>query len=439
MDVAAPAAAGQRTARGPSRRTIAITSVLLLALVGVLAGVLVPWGSVYSGPASPTGDFSAAEIARGQAYRSSVRPWSDAALVGGLAALAVLGLTPLGAWLVSGAARPLGGAFWARIAVGGPVILLVVALVRLPFQARVESLAAEVGLSTRGIDGLLADLARSWAVQSLLAVGALGTLFVLARWLPRWWWAVASVGAAVLVAVVSYAYPVVVEPLFNDFEPMAAGPLRDDLLALAERDGVAVGDVLVADASRRSTALNAYVSGFGGTRRIVVYDTLLAEAPPEQVRAIVAHELGHADAADVPLGTLLAAVAAAAATLGVALVLTWPAALRRAGAESAADPRAAALALATVSLLVVLATPAESAISRSIESRADRHALDLTEDPDAFVAVQRRFALANLADLDPPAVRQWFFGTHPTAPERIAAARDWVRERGLTVPPESVP
>jgi STE24 endopeptidase len=238
---------------------------------------------------------------------------------------------------------------------------------------------------------------------------------------------------------VSYAYPVVVEPLFNDFEPMAAGPLRDDLLALAERDGVAVDDVLVADASRRSTALNAYVSGFGGTRRIVVYDTLLAEAPPEEVRAIVAHELGHADAGDVPLGTLLAALAAAAATLGVALVLTWPAALRRAGVGSAADPRAAALVLATVSLLAALATPAESAISRSIEARADRHALDLAEQPNAFISVQQRLALTNVADLDPPALRQWFFGTHPTAPERIAAARAWAAERGLPVPPAALP
>jgi STE24 endopeptidase len=439
MDRADPIAAERRTGRGPSRRTIAIAAVLVLALVAVLAGVLVPWGSVYSGSASPAGDFTAAEIARGQAYRSSVRPWSDAALLAGLAALVVLGLTSLGARLVAGAARPLGGGFWARVAVGGPVILLVVALVRLPFQARVESLAADAGLSTRGWDGFLADLARSWALQSLLAAAALGALFGLARWLPRWWWAVASVGAAVLVAVVSYAYPVVVEPLFNDFEPMAAGPLRDDLLALAERDGVAVGDVLVADASRRGTALNAYVSGFGGTRRIVVYDTLLDEAPTDQVRAIVAHELGHASAGDVPVGTLLAAVAAAAATLGVALVLTWPAALRRAGVGSAADPRAAALALATVSLLAVLATPAESAISRALESRADRHALDLAEQPEAFIAIQRRLASANLADLDPPAIRQWFFGTHPTAPERIAAARAWAAERGLPAPPGALP
>ncbi len=83
-----------------------------------------------------------------------------------------------------------------------------------------------------------------------------------------------------------------------------------------------------------------------------------------------------------------------------------------------------------MSLLAVLATPVESAISRSIESRADRHALDLAQEPDAFIAIQRRFALANLADVDPPAARQWFFGTHPTAPERIAAARTWARDNG---------
>ena len=92
-------------------------------------------------------------------------------------------------------------------------------------------------------------------------------------------WAWAAMATAGLVVAGSFAYPVVIEPVFNSFTSLQQGQLREDLLALAERDGVPVKDVLVADASRRTTALNAYVSGFGGSRRIVVYDTLVRQAP----------------------------------------------------------------------------------------------------------------------------------------------------------------
>ena len=89
------------------------------------------------------------------------------------------------------------------------------------------------------------------------------------------------------------------------FTPLPAGQLRTDLLQLAARDHVPVEDVLVADASRRTTALNAYVSGFGSTRRIVLYDTLVEKASPREVELVVAHELGHAKRQDVLHGTLL--------------------------------------------------------------------------------------------------------------------------------------
>src|SRR4029077_12310053 len=106
-----------------------------------------------------------------------------------------------------------------------------------------------------------------------------------------WWWSIGAVLGATLVVVLSFAYPIVVEPVFNSFTPMPAGELRTSLLTMAARDGVPVRDVLVADASRRTNSLNAYVSGFGATRRIVVYDTLLKDATPDEVRLIVAHEL----------------------------------------------------------------------------------------------------------------------------------------------------
>jgi STE24 endopeptidase len=237
----------------------------------------------------------------------------------------------------------------------------------------------------------------------------------------------AGLATAGLVVVGSFLYPVVIEPAFNRFASMPAGQLRTDLLALAERNGTPVRDVLVADASRRTTALNAYVSGIGSTRRIVVYDTVLAELPPDQIESIAAHELGHVSADDVLTGTLFGALGAAAGVSALGWLLTWSPLLRRAGAEGPGDPRVAALLLALAAAAAFLALPVQDLVSRHLEARADVHALDLSADPDAFVRVQQRLAAAGLNDPDPPALLQWWFGTHPTAAQRIAMAGDWAR------------
>jgi STE24 endopeptidase len=243
----------------------------------------------------------------------------------------------------------------------------------------------------------------------------------------------AAAGAA-FVFTFSFIYPVVLEPVFNKFTPMPAGPLRESLLELAKDDGVPVRDVLVADASRRTTALNAYVSGFAGTRRIVVYDTLVDTAPPEEVRLVVAHELGHAKRQDVLVGTALGALAVAAAMPTLWLALRSPGLLRRAGADSAGDPRGVALVLLLVTALATVTGPVSSLVSRRIEARADVHSLDLSRDPQSFVAAERRLALTHLSDLDPPTLIYGLFYTHPTTPERIALARTWARAHGVPEP-----
>ena len=224
-----------------------------------------------------------------------------------------------------------------------------------------------------------------------------------------------------------------IEPIFNDFRPMASGQLRDDLLAMASRDGVPVEDVLVADASRRTTALNAYVSGFGATRRIVVYDTLL-QAPADQVELVVAHELGHAKAGDVLSGTLIGGLAAACGACLLYLVTSAGAVRRRTGISSLTDPRAVGLIMGLLTLATVLSGPAQNVISRHIEARADVHALNLTNDPATFISMQERLAIANISDLSPDAFEYLLYASHPSTPQRIAMARSWALLKGLPVP-----
>jgi STE24 endopeptidase len=373
-------------------------------------------------PAEP--DFTPEQVARGRALRRQVLPVSLASSAVSLALLLSLGLTAGGAHLVA-----VFGSAWAVRVVGGAVTLVLLGeLAGLPFAARGRVVRARYGLVTQGWAGWAVDRLRGLLVSLPLALGALFAVYALAG-VTRWWWAWAALGTAVLTVLLSFLAPLLFEPLFNRFTPMEPGPMREALLALAARDGVAVRDVLVADASRRTTALNAYVSGLGGTRRIVVYDTLLSTADPREVELVVAHELGHVVHRDVARGTAFGAVGAAAGVCVLAVVVSWHPLLRAAGVGHFADPRSAWLLAAAGAVGGALAGPVTSGLSRRIERRADRHALDTTADPGTFIAMQRRLTVANVADPAPPRLAHALFGTHPTPAERVAAARGWAAGR----------
>jgi STE24 endopeptidase len=405
---------------------LASLAVLLLAL-GIALAVAVPWtplpGADLTG--DPLRDFTAEQLAREVAFHDAVRPWSYASLLTGLVVAVLLGLTRAGSRIVGA----LPGGWAGQVVLGTLVLTALGRLVTLPLSARSQAVLQDYGLSTHTWGSWLVDVGKGVLVGAGLTALALVVLVGLARRFRRTWWAWGAAGTAALVVAGSFAYPLVVEPVFNEFEPLPAGELRDDLLALAARDGVQVDEVLVADASRRTTALNAYVSGFGSSRRIVVYDTLLAQASPAEVELVVAHELGHVTSRDVLVGTLLGALAAAAGVCALALVLSWTPLLRRAGADGMADPRVVPLLLALLAVTSLLVAPASNLVSRTVEARADVHALDLTRDPSSFIAAQKQLAVSNLSDLDPHPLAYAFFASHPSVTERLALAREWERLR----------
>jgi len=402
----------------------------LVVAVLVVAALVVPW----SRPPAPRADqvdalrqLPAEGVARGKALHGELRPGAYGSLLLGLLFALILGLTPLGAKLVTLAGRPFGGHWIAQAVLGGLAVVFVGELLVAPLAAWRHTILVRYGLSTQTWGGWAIDLLKAFVVSAVIGAVALLGFYTITRLFPRWWWAVGAVGAAGLVVLLTFVLPVLVEPVFNKFTPLEPGPLRTELLALAERDGVPVKDVLVADASRRTSAVNAYVSGLGPTRRIVVYDTLLREADPDEVVSVVAHELGHAKDRDVATGTLIAALGAATAVCGLYLLGAWSGLLRRAGVESLADPRGIALIVAVVTMVGLVATPLQNLVSRRIEARADHHALVLTDDPDTFEAMERRLALVNLADVDPNPLEHVLFASHPSTVERIAAARAYRR------------
>ncbi|RAO43090.1 Ste24 endopeptidase [Micromonospora noduli] len=405
---------------------------LTIALV-VLAALLIPWHR----PPAPRadqlaalGDLPAEQVAKGREFRAALRPGGYTALAVGLLIALALGLTPLGSRLVELVGRPFGGHWAAQAVLGGLAVVLVADLVTLPFAAWRQSVLTRYGLSTNGWSGWAVDLLKSYAVSAVIGAVALFGFYAVIRLAPRWWWAFGAAGAAVLVVLLSFVLPVLVEPVFNRFTPMEQGPLRTELMSMAARDGVPVRDVLVADASRRTRAVNAYVSGLGPTRRVVVYDTLLREATPAEVTAVVAHELGHAKDSDVAAGTLTGALGAAAAVVALYLLGSWGPLLRLAGVDSVAQPRAFPLLVALVTVAGLVAAPVQALISRRVEARADAHALALTNDPESFESMQRRLGSVNLGDPDPPRWEYLYSASHPSTVERMAAARAYAREVG---------
>ncbi|MFN8148042.1 MAG: M48 family metalloprotease [Candidatus Nanopelagicales bacterium] len=410
-------------------------AALLAAVVGALVLVVASLRAVPHVPVPVVTDddlrrdFTDDERVRERAFRRRVRPW-------GLAAVALDVLVPT-VLVLSGAVTAVVRATpgpWFLGALAGFLLLLVVGrLATLPCGIAVRRASLSVGLATGSWARWSRDVVVALALGAVLGGAGIVGWIAAARLWPQAWWLPVAAAAAALVVVGSFLLPVLVEPLFLRFAPMAEGSLRDDLLSLATADGVAVRDVLVADASRRTSALNAYVSGLGRTRRIVVHDTLLDRGTEQEVRAVVAHELGHVVAHDVRTGTLLGALGAAVTVAAASAVLVSPVVLGWAGASSAGDPAVVGLLVAGGAWLGLLSAPAQNAVSRRVERRADVHSLELTADPATVAQMQRTLAVSNLAPLRPPRLLHLWFGTHPTSPERIAAARGWAEGHGLVV------
>jgi STE24 endopeptidase len=309
----------------------------------------------------------------------------------------------------------------AGAAAAGAALSSVLTLPGLPLSALARHRALRVGLATQSWRDWGSDLAKATAIQGALAAAGAAAVTGAARRWPRGWWLPAAAGSVAFGAAFAALAPVVLDPIFNDFTPLPDGDTRADVLALADAAGVSVGEVFSVDASRRTTAANAYVTGLGPTKRVVLYDTLLERFNRDEVRVVVAHELAHVRHRDVARSVAFAALTAPAAAFAVQR-LSW--AMSPVRASAGALP---ALALATGAVSLPLAV-LSSRLSRAVERRADDFSLRLTQAPRAFVSFERAIALQNIADLEPPRLLTKLLASHPPTADRIGAAL--AHERG---------
>jgi STE24 endopeptidase len=276
-------------------------------------------------------------------------------------------------------------------------------------------------LSNQTFRGWLVDQAKSFGIGLILGGGAAGLIYWFIRLSPDWWWLTAGVVFMLLIVGFTNLAPVLLLPLFYSVKPLDRDPLRIRLLALAERAGARVLGAYEWGLGEKTKKANAALTGLGGTRRILVSDTMLAEYSDDEIEVVLAHEIAHHVHGDIWKGIVFESALILGGFCLAAQVLrpmAGPLGLR--GVDDVAGLPLLLLAAGAVSLVMV---PAAHAMSRAFERNADRFALDLTRNPGAFISAMRRLGAQNLAEENPSRIVQWLFYSHPPVRDRIAAAQ----------------
>jgi STE24 endopeptidase len=344
----------------------------------------------------------------------------------------------LGGFLVSGASAALGRAAVAIAPASsgsGPsvaAVALYVTVLALVHEATTFPLAFYRGfflerryqLSSESFGTWLRDDAKGAALGLALGlVGAEIVYFALSA-APEWWWlASAAIFGAGMIVLAKVA-PVVLLPMFYTFTPLQRDTLRARLVDLSRRAGVPVLGIYEWGLGEKTRRANAALVGTGTTRRIIVSDTLLAEFSDDEIEVILAHEIAHHVHRDMLMALGAEALLLLASFYAAAVALNaWGRVL---GLRSPSDLTGLPLLLLAAGLTMVVATPVVNALSRRNERRADRYALTLTRQPDAFISAMKRLAAQNLAEERPSRVALWLFYTHPPIAQRIDAAREFM-------------
>lgn len=408
----------------PARSAFAV-AVAAFAAAALIAIVAVPWDAGVAPWSDLSTDalsaFTTEQIARINEYVAAAWLPGVLALVAGPIVATVVALDPRLRGPITAIARSprsTGRRVLADLIVAS-VVLAIVRLAVLPFAIWSAQVRREAGL-----------LVEPWSVWWLrwlgesivyVVLGALAVtvaMAVLRRW-PRRGWIAVTAGAGVAAMLIT-----AVLPLAQRLEGTTADPaLTARVMQIADRAGVDVGRVSVIAVADTSPALNANVSGWGPTRSVTIYDTVATTMTEAEIDALIAHELIHVREGDAVLGAVLASLAAIGAISLVSALVLSSRVRRRLKAHSPGDARLIPLAIAVVLVCSLGATVAGATISRPLESRADREALALTGDADAYRSLITTLAVTNRSTLTPARWRYALLFTHPTPLQRLAAAR----------------
>jgi len=316
------------------------------------------------------------------------------------------------------------GSLSASFVIQGILFVLVLTLVQtvleIPFSLYgTFRLERRYGFNTMTPGLWVADFVKSLLVSALLMVIMVAGALLLVQHAPRLWWLFVWLFFFLLTITMMYLYPYVIEPLFSKVEPLKDEELAAEIHALVEKAGLHVSAVLQKDASRRTLHSNAYFTGIGRTKRIVLYDTLLNQMNRDEILAILAHEVGHWKKGHIWKRLVLTEAGALVALYLAFRLLAWGGLPHLFGvADASFVPQ-----LMMVGFLASLAgfpiTPFSSWFSRRDEWQADRFAVELSGLPGALASALIKLSKENLSNLHPHPLYAAFYYSHPPVVQRV--------------------
>jgi STE24 endopeptidase len=277
------------------------------------------------------------------------------------------------------------------------------------------------GLSRQSTANWLGDQLKALLLSLVLGVGAAVILYFIVHRYPDGWWLPASIVFALLIVGLANLAPLLLLPLFYTVKPLSRDSLRRRLIALGERAGARVLDAYEWGLGAKTSKANAALTGVGGSRRILVSDTMLEQYSDDEIEVVLAHEMAHHVHGDIWKGIALETALIVVGFFAASRLLRLMAPI--AGLRGVDDIAGLPLLLLAAGAVSLVMLPVAHAVSRAHERRADRLALTLTRNPAAFISAMRRLAAQNLAEAEPSRLVQWLFHSHPPIRERIAAAQ----------------
>ena len=258
-----------------------------------------------------------------------------------------------------------------------------------------------------------------------LVIGSIfiAIIYIIIRAARNTWWVWGSAVTIAFAAVMGMLFPVYIAPLFNTYTPMEQSELRDDIIAMAQANGVPATDVMVYDRSRQTNSISANVSGFGETTRISLADTLLERGSPDAVRAVMGHEIGHYVLGHVYSGLIMNTLLILFMFAGVHFGFRAIAKNERWGIRDISDPAGLPLIFILLAVIGLATSPLQRNLVRFNEQQADMFGLNAARAPDGFA--EAAIMLSEYRKMEPAPFEEWWFYTHPSGWNRVHNAMVW--------------
>jgi len=304
------------------------------------------------------------------------------------------------------------------------IFSIILILINLPFQYYQEFIIEhKFALSNQTFSAWIIDTLKDSSLSIIINTISLTSIYAIILYIPKYWWFAAAAVFILFIIIANFIFPILIDPLFYKFTPLKDNQLKQEILKITTTAGIDVKAILVADASKKTNKVNAYITGIGKTKRIVIYDNLLNNYSKKEVLSVIAHEVGHWKYKHILINIFIQAIA----IILLFLILF----LMQLNLNIGVSAKLIILFFIFTILISFIVSPLQNSISRYFEKQADITSLALTKDPDTQILMFEKLAKSNLSDVNPNKIIKYIIYTHPPILERITNAYNYKMQNNL--------